>query len=82
AVSLWPTSFTALEVARNRWSPLHRESRSALGSFNLTAILSDFVGGHMNFRTLPMDFLQDPGSVIAFCSRLLPHEVEAFMGTR
>lgn len=36
----------------------------------------------MNFHTLPIDCTQDPGSVVAFCSRLLPHEVEVFKGNR
>lgn len=82
AASLWPSPFTTMQVTSNRWAPLHRDRGSTYGSFDLLATVGEFEGGRMNFRTLPLDFAQDAGSILAFCSRLLPHEVEPFKGTR
>ncbi|TFY52108.1 hypothetical protein EVJ58_g10194, partial [Rhodofomes roseus] len=78
----WPSCFTALQVINNRVSPLHTDPGAPYPAFDVIASIGDYTGGHIILPTLPVDFQQPPGSVLAFCARMLPHSVEKFVGDR
>lgn len=78
----WPSCFTAMQVINNRTVPLHRDSGGPYTALDLITVIGDYTRGMVHVENCPLDFLQSPGSVLAFSPRLMLHEVREYTGNR
>lgn len=78
----WASSFTAFQVINNRTCPPHTDRGASYGALDVLTAIGDFKGGHICAPNLPVDFAQEPGSVLALATRTILHGVEPYEGNR
>jgi hypothetical protein len=70
------------EILYNRQSGLHTDSQDPELSWALLSALGEHKGGHLFLPHLGLRVRLEPGDVIMLRGRVIPHEIEEWVGQR
>ncbi|KIN94699.1 hypothetical protein M404DRAFT_167622, partial [Pisolithus tinctorius Marx 270] len=82
ALQHWPSVFTNVSVISNRTTPFHRDPHSRSDWYDMLVTVGDYEDCVLDIPTLGLQFLYNPGTVVAFSGRLLRHGVSSVGGNR
>ena len=70
------------EILYNRQSGLHTDSQDPELSWALLSALGEHKGGHVFLPNLGLRVRLEPGDIIMLRGRVIPHEIEEWVGQR
>ncbi|KIO08673.1 hypothetical protein M404DRAFT_22535 [Pisolithus tinctorius Marx 270] len=80
ALQHWPSVFTNVSVISNRTTPFHRDPHSRSDWYDMLVMVGDYEDCVLDIPTLGLQFLYNPGTVVAFSGWLLRHGVSSVGG--
>ncbi|KAG2101396.1 uncharacterized protein F5147DRAFT_581632 [Suillus discolor] len=78
----WASVFTGVAVMANRWSPAHRNPKCCPEWFDIMTLVGNYPSTRMKLHNLGIELVYDSGVMVAFCGRLVRHEVDLRTGNR
>jgi hypothetical protein len=76
AIRAWWSPFSAVSVIANRRSPAHRDNNSRANWYDLLMTIGSYSRLNIHFPGLDTRFSYHNGTVLAFCGKVLRHEVD------
>lgn len=76
AIQAWWSPFSAVSVIANRRTPVHRDNNSRANWYDLLMTIGNYSGLDIHFPGLDARFSYNNGTVLAFCGKVLRHEVD------
>ncbi|KAG1894981.1 uncharacterized protein F5891DRAFT_984567 [Suillus fuscotomentosus] len=69
-------------IMANRWSPAHCDPQCCPEWFDIMTCIGNYPNTHMKLPNLGIELVYDSGVMVAFCGRLVQHEVDVRSGDR
>ena len=78
----WASVFSAVQVIANRETPYHRDNKSRSPWFDILVSLGEYSDSVLEFPAIGLRINYLPGTVVAFCGKVLRHGVPQSKGER